>query len=628
MIGETRAPGEQTGLLGRLHRIEDGISVAILLVMAVLPLLEIPLRFAGANLPGAVQWVSLLTLWIGFLGAVLAARDKRHLSLSTGSAFLEGKPEYAARILTTVVASATTAVLAYGAWIAVEVEMDSTQTLPGGIPAWIGQLVMPVGYALIAIRLVTSRFNRWLERLLLFGAVAVVLVVFHQLDVEIAESILWPALIVVLVATLLGSPIYVALGAAALLFFWAEEEPIAAVAVETVRQIKSPIMPTIPLFTFTGYILAEGNASKRLVRIFRAVVGWLPGGLAVMTALVCAFFTTFTGASGVTILALGGLLFPMLKKELYPDSFSVGLLTASGSIGLLFPPSLPVILYGVVAHVPIDRMFVAGFLPGMVLVGAVAILGMQIGLKPEIRERAQPFDAVEAITAIREGIWELILPLIVIGGIFFGLTTLVEAAALTAAYALFVEAVIYKEINITRDLLRVGSNLGRDCAALIGGVLIIFGVAMGFSSYLVDAEIPAAVLEWVSENVESKIVFLLALNVFLLVVGCLMDIFSAMVVVVPLLLPIGTHFGIDPIHLGVIILANLELGFLTPPVGMNLFLSSYRFGKPLTQVYRFALPFLVLLIVAVLLITYVPSLTLAPVEWVFGSVPEAPPIQF
>lgn len=628
MIAEEGAPSGPTGLVGRLFKIEDGISVAILLVMALLPLVEIPLRFAGANLPGAVQWVSLLTLWIGFTGAVLAARDRRHLSLSTGSTFLKGRLEYASRILITVVASVTTAALAYGAWITVEVEMDSTQTLPGGIPAWIGQVVMPIGYGLIAIRLITSRFRKWRERLALLAVVAVVLAVLHQLDVEVAESILWPALIVVLVATVLGSPIYVALGAAALLLFWAEDEPIAAVAVETVRQIKSPIMPTIPLFTFTGYILAEGNASQRLVRIFRAVVGWLPGGLAVMTALVCAFFTTFTGASGVTILALGGLLFPMLKKELYPDGFSVGLLTASGSIGLLFPPSLPVILYGVVAHVPIDRMFVASFLPGLVLVGAVALLGVQTGMTPEIRRRAQPFDAAEAIAAVKGGFWELILPLIVIGGIFFGLTTLVEAAALTAAYALFVEAFIYKEISITRDLLRVGSSVGRDCAALIGGVLIIFGVAMGFSAYLVDAEIPAAILEWVAQNVESKIVFLLALNMFLLVVGCLMDIFSALVVVVPLLLPVAEHFGIDPVHLGVVILANLELGFLTPPVGMNLFLSSYRFEKPLTQVYRFALPFLLILIVAVLLITYVPALTVAPVEWVFGSVPKAPPIQF
>ncbi len=620
----TTEPRTTSGFFGKVFDVEDGISTAILVLMALLPMIEIPLRMFGLQLPGMLQWVSLLTLWIGFFGAMIAARDKKHLSLSTGSTFLKGKPEYVARLLSVVVAAVTTAALAYGAWFAVKAEMNTTEILPGGIPGWVGALAMPFGYAVIAVRLITSSFKKVLERLAMIAAVCLLLGILYALDVSVAETLLWPLIVVVILATVLGAPIYVTLGAAALLLFWADDEPIAAVAAETVRQIKSPIMPTIPLFTFTGYLLAEANASKRLVRVFRSLFGWLPGGMAVMTALVCAFFTTFTGASGVTILALGGLLYPMLKKEAYPDGFSVGVLTASGSIGLLFPPSLPVILYGVVAHVPIDRMFAAGVLPGLVLVGAISVLGVKTGLRPEVRARAQRFDWREAVAAIREAIWELLLPLIVVGGIFLGLTTLVEAAALTAAYALFVEVVIYKDLSVRRDLVRVG----RDCASLVGGVLIILGVAMGLTSYLVDAEIPAAGLEWVKSGIESKYVFLLALNLFLLVVGCLMDIFSALVVVVPLILPIAQHFGVDPIHLGIIFLANLELGFLTPPVGLNLFLASYRFEKPLTQVYRYSLPFLLILIVAVLLITYVPWLTLAPVQWIFGNLPEAPPIQF
>lgn len=610
------------GVFAKLRFAEDTFNVAILVAMALLPILEMLLRPLGASVPGAIQYVSLLTMWVGFTGAMLATRDDKHLALSTGSALLTGRAEQVARFLSVFVASVATASLAYGAYVAVGAEMDTTETIPPGIPAWVGQVVMPIGYGVIALRLILAKYKDWKWRGAMLALAAAALYVAYTAELETAEAMLWPGIVIVLIATGLGSPIYVALGASALLLFWADEVPVAAVAAETVRQIKSPIMPTIPLFTFAGYILAESKASTRLVRAFRALFGWLPGGMAVMTAMVCAFFTTFTGASGVTILALGGLLYPMLKKELYPDGFSVGLLTASGSIGLLFPPSLPVILYAVTAKIPVDRMFIAGILPGFVLVGAVSTLGVRAGLISEVQRT--PFDLKEAIASVRGAIWELVLPVIVIGGIFLGLTTLVEAAAMTAAYALFVEVVVYKDLSIRRDLVRVG----RDCASLVGGVLIILGVAMGFTSYLVDAGVPELALEWVEGGIESKYVFLIALNIFLLIVGCLMDIFSAIVVVVPLILPIGRHFGIDPIHLGIIFLANLELGFLTPPVGMNLFLSSYRFNEPLTKVYRYAVPFLLILLVAVLLITYIPELTLAPVEWVFGPIKPQVDIQF
>lgn len=615
------ALAERPAWLARIYRAEDAVNLAFLVLMAILPLIEIVLRPLGTNLPGSVQYVSILTLWVGFSGAMLATRDGRHLSLSTGAQFLTGPVEAAVRLFTTVAAVSTTALLAYGAYITVLAEQMSTETVPPGLPAWIFMVAMPVGYGLIAIRLVFARVKSWPQRLLIMATVATVIYAGTLADWEVAENMLWPLLGLLLVSTLLGSPIYVALGGAAVILFWAADEPIAAVAAETMRQIKSPIMPTIPLFTFTGYLLAQSNASVRLVRVFRAGFGWMPGGLALMTAGVCAYFTTFTGASGVTILALGGLLYPMLQKDKYEEGFSVGLLTASGSIGLLFPPALPVILYGVVAHVPIDRMFVAGIFPGFVLVAALGAMGIRAGLKlPGPRPK---FDRKETLSAAWAAKWELMLPFAVLGGIFSGLTTLVEAAALTAAYTLFVEMVIYRDIKV-RDLVGVG----RDCATLIGGVLIILGVAMGLTSYMVDAEIPARALEWVRGGIESKYVFLIVLNIFLLIVGCMMDIFSALVVVVPLILPIGRHFGIDPIHLGIIFLANLELGFLTPPVGMNLFLSSYRFEKPLTQVYKNTLPFLIVLFIAVLLITYIPALTLAPVEWVFGSLPEPPPIEF
>lgn len=618
-LGAAPPPGPA---IARLHRAEDTFNLVILGLMAALPLLDMVARFFQVNLPGSISYVSILTLWIGFSGAALATRDDKHLGLSTGVSLLRGTPGRVARHFSVFVAVVVTAALAYGAWITVEAEQLSTEVIPPGIPAWLPQVAMPLGYGVIAVRLVLTKLSGWAARAGMVLAALGGLGLVAWLQEPMGEALLAPLLVLVVLATVLGAPIYVALGGAGLLLFWAAEEPIAAVAAETVRQIGNPIMPTLPLFTFTGYVLAESKASVRLVRVFRALFGWMPGGMAVMTAMVCAFFTTFTGASGVTILALGALLYPMLMRERYSEGFGVGLLTASGSIGLLFPPSLPVILYGVTAHVPIDRMFVAGIVPGMVLVAALSLLGVRAAIRGKVPRT--PFDWTEARAAVWAAKWEIALPSIVIGGIFLGFTTLVEAAALTAAYALLVEVVIYRDIAL-KDLPRVA----RECATLIGGVLIILGVAMGFTNYLVDADVPAVALEWVKGGIESKWAFLLALNVFLLVVGCLMDIYSAIVVVVPLIIPIGRHFGIDPIHLGVIFLANLELGFLTPPVGMNLFLSSFRFGQPLTRVYKFALPFLAVLLVAVLLITYVPDLTLLPVEWVFGpGGTEAPPIEF
>ncbi|MBK8013267.1 MAG: TRAP transporter large permease subunit [Deltaproteobacteria bacterium] len=610
------------GAVRWLGRAEDLCNTAILCLMTILPLIEIVVRPFDSGVPGSIQYVGLLTMWLGFSGAMLAMRDGKHLSMSTGVALLGGRLAVAARTLSILVTTSVTVALAYGAYVLVRADMASTQVLPGGVPAWIAQVAMPIGYGVVAFRAVVTGFRRWHVRLVLLVVVAIIVGIAAQIEPDEAGSIAYLALGMIAVATALGAPIYVALGGAAVVLFWADAEPIAAVAAATVAQIKHEMVPAIPLFTFTGYILAESKTSERLVRVFRALLGWLPGGMTVMTVGVCAFFTTFTGASGVTILALGGLLYPVLRKEKYSEDFSVGLLTASGSIGLLFPPALPVILYGVKAQVPIDRMFVAGFVPGMVLVLALSALGMRAGIARKVPRTK--FDFSEAIAALREAKWEILLPAIVVGGLFSGWMGLVEAAAVTAAYAFFVEAVLYRDISIRRDLVRIA----RECATLVGGVLIILGVAMGFTNYLVDAGVPDAALEWVEQGIHSKFAFLIALNFFLLAVGCLMDIFSAIVVVVPLVLPISEHFGIDPIHLGIIFLANLELGFLTPPVGMNLFLASYRFKAPLTRVYRFALPFLVVLFLCVLLITYVPEFTLWPVEWVFGAAPEPPPIKF
>jgi tripartite ATP-independent transporter DctM subunit len=326
----------------------------------------------------------------------------------------------------------------------------------------------------------------------------------------------------------------------------------------------------------------------------------MPGGLPIVATLVCAFFTTFTGASGATILALGGLLLPVLVANRYSERFSLGLVTATGSIGLLFPPSLAVILYAVIAQIPIPDLFVAGIVPGAIMVGAVCLYGVWRGHVEKTPRIA--FDRREALAAVWEAKWEVALPVVVLVGMFGGYGTLVELSAVTVVYVLITGLFIHRDLDIARNL----PEGVMKCVTLIGGVFTILGVAMGLTNYLVDAQVPMHAADWVEAHVESKLVFLLALNVFLLVVGCLMDIFSAIAVVVPLILPIAAVFGIHPLHLGIIFLANLELGYLTPPVGMNLFLAAYRFEKPVVEVWRAGLPFLLLLALVVLLVTYVP----------------------
>jgi tripartite ATP-independent transporter DctM subunit len=416
--------------------------------------------------------------------------------------------------------------------------------------------------------------------------------------------VVWGGVIALLTAIVFGAPLFIGLGGLAVLFFWNDAVPIAAIPVEMYRIVVSPTLPTIPLFTLAGYILAESGASKRMIEVFRHWFGWMPGGTPVMVTVLCGFFTTLTGGSGVTILALGGLLLPMLRAENYSMRFSIGLITVSGSLGLLFPPSLPAIIYGVTAGVAINKIFLAGILPGTLLVAVVAAWGVRQGFKSGVKRK--PFEARKAFVALWRAKWEVAIPFMILVGIFGGFTTLVEVAAFTVVYVLFVETIIYKDVKLN-DI----PGVIVDCATLVGGVLIILGVAMGLTNYLVDAQVPLIALDWVKENIQSKYVFLLTLNILLLIVGCLMDIFSAIIVVVPLIEPMGVHFGIDPVHMAVIFLANLELGYLTPPVGMNLFLSAYRFDKSMPEVYTATLPFFIILLIAVLAITYIPAISLS-----------------
>ena len=401
---------------------------------------------------------------------------------------------------------------------------------------------------------------------------------------------------------LLGGALFVLLGGATLIGYAAAGDSLLGILININRLIKHDSIIIIPLFTLTGYIIAEGKAPQRLVAFARASVGWLPGGIAIVVLVTCAFFTTFTGASGVTIIALGGLVYPILRQS-YNENFSLGLITASGSIGLLFPPSIPLILYAIIANVPIDAMLFAGIIPGMIIL--VILSSYCSGWSLIKHTETTPFNWKEFFRTLWDAKWELILPLLVLGGILTRIVSLVEVAALTVIYVCIVEMCIHRSITI-----KALPRLVKESMVLVGAILIILAMALALTAYLIDKGVPDMALEWITSITDNKILMLIGLNVFLLIVGCMMDIFSAIVIIVPLLLPIADELGIDKVHLGVIVLTNLEIGYLTPPIGMNLFISSMKFKKSVVLLYKSVLLFIGLLLIALLLVTYIPDLSL------------------
>ena len=614
-----QAAGRPRRVLALLHAAEDTFAALPLAAMVLLPLAEIVVRpILTGGIPGSIPFVQHLTLWVGFLGAALAARENKLIALATASFIPEGGVRSATQAFAATVGAAVTGLLAWSAIDVVAIEMDVGGEIALGIPSWVFQLVLPAGFAVIALRL-AWRAGGWGARAVAALGLAAGIWLSSAgaacANVDEASCMLaggpgWPWVLLVVLAALAGAPIFTVLAGAAVFLYMVDAFDPAAVPLFAYDLTTEPHLPSIPLFTLTGFILAQGQSSERLLRVFRALVGWLPGGTAVVCTVVCAFFTIFTGGSGVTILALGGLLLPALLKDGYRDRFSVGLLTASGSLGLLLPPAMPLILYAIVAQTAPENLFIGGLLPGILLIALVAAWGMREGLVTGAGRHA--FAAGEARSALWSAKWELALPAVVLGALLSGRATLVETSALTALYAAIVTGVVHRDFKLGAGL----QQAFRECVVLIGGVLIILAVAKGFTAYMVDVDIPFRLIEWTQARIESPLLFLLALNVFLLLVGCFMDIFSAIVVVVPLISGIGAAYGIDPVHLGIIFVANLELGYLTPPVGLNLFLASYRFDRPLLEVYRASVPLLVILGIGVLVITYVPWLTLGLLELV------------
>ena len=409
-------------------------------------------------------------------------------------------------------------------------------------------------------------------------------------------------------SALLGAPLFAVVLGAAMLGFMATDVDLAVVAIELYRITDTPLLVALPLFTFAGYLMAESKTSERLMNLTRSLFGWMPAGLAIVGFLACAVFTALTGASGVTIVALGALLFPMLTQSGYGERFSLGLVTASGSLGLLIVPSLPLILYGIVAQqlgvgesFTISQLFLAGIAPVMVMILALSVWAIW-------RHRSVPrteFVVAEVLLSIKAARWELALPFAVLGGVYSGYFAISEAAAVTAIYVIIIEVFIYKEVPLKKL-----PEVIRESMVMVGSIILILGAALAFTNYLVDSEIPQTLFEFIRAHVDSRIAFLILLNVMLLILGALLDVFSAIIIMVPLILPIAVGYGVHPVHLGIIFLANLQIGYFTPPIGMNLFISSYRFKKPILQLYAACWPFMVVLLIALMVITYVPFLSL------------------
>ncbi len=748
--------------LRRFHTGENIVVAFLLAAMVLLPVTDMAIglfesivqrvfpKFRLTGISGAYPVVQHLVLVLGLLGAALAARDNRLLSLTAVTSFLKGKWLTIATIFSVSFAVAITAVLSLSGWEFVTSQKTGANVVAWGVPVWVVCLSLPVGFGIVAVRMLWNSFENGRDRGIALG-IAIALLCLAKWSPIDPASLKIPGLIALLVATALGAPIFTALGGAALILFWSQGDSAAIMPLKHYALSTDAMLPTIPLFTLAGYFLAEGGASKRLIRVFHALVGHLRGGSAILTVLVCAFFTSFTGASGVTILALGGLLMPVLMAAKFSEKNALGLLTGAGSLGLLFPPCIPLILYAIIAadvqnqlpsnfnepepivqsidgtsdtgdddlnlddlnfedlgdmdldnmsfeeigeaaeagaeknsetdarsppdesaapkneenaeidefeklfsegldldmdapdaesedpltkeepdlastvpvaetetreeprEVSIEAMFLGGILPGTLMVLMAGWWGRRQATASEVEAH---FDGAEARAALLEAKWELLIPVVALVAIFGGFASIVQASALTAFYAFIVEVFVYRDLKIKQDLPRVMA----ECGLLVGGVLLIIGVAQGFNNYLITEEAPQRLLEWVQTFVRSPLLFLLMLNLFLLLVGCVMDIYSAIIVVVPMIVPIGLAFGIDPVHLGIIFMANLHLGDLTPPGGLTLFLSAYRFDKPLPEIYRSVIPMLIVLLISVLLITYAPALsTLLPDQLLGGE---------
>ena len=601
-----------SGTSNKWGQFDEALSSGALALMTLIPLVEIVLRpLLGKGIDNAPVLVQHLGLALAMFGAIVAERGGHLASLGQGlSSSEDPRIRAASAAFARGSAALLCGMLALASWNFVASEMEAGRELAYGLPVWAFQALMPLGFLILGARLGSRCATRPLIRLgLALACTGAGYAFAHFLDGSTLP--LWPFVLWLLSVLLAGGPIFAVLGGLALALFWSQGQPLASVPLSHYQITVNPSLPALPLFTLAGLIFARSGAARRLGTLFTAAFGGGATGTAIAAAFLCSFFTAFTGGSGVTILALGGLLLPLLADAGFPQKKGISLVTSASALGVLLAPSVPLIMYAIIARVPINSMFLAGVIPAVVMVGFLLVIGgyLKRPTVPGETTRATA-DFRQAGAAAWAARWEILAPVVAIGSLVSGLATPTESAALTAAYALLTQGVAHRELDAAavRDCLK-------DCAQVIGGVMLILGMALGLTNYLVDAGIPDAAVEWVQASLPSKFAFLIALNVFLFLAGALMEIYAAIVVLVPLLLPVALSYGIDPVHFGIIFLANMEMGFLCPPAGMNLFFASAMFGKPIREVAVSVLPALLAMFLGALAISWLPFLS----TWLPGA---------
>jgi len=593
----------------------DGLlASAALVLMVLVPLVEIATRpLLGRGIDNASAVVQHLGLLLAMFGSVAAERSGHLSTLGGGAAGAEGRPwRAAAGRLSAAAAALVCGMLALASWQLVDSERQAARELAYGLPIWWIQAAMPLGFVWLGARLgaragAATRSPVVLQTLWGLALPALGFLLAGQLDGSAAP--LWPAALLLLLALIAGAPIFAVLGGLALALFWHAGQPLASVALSHYQITVNPSLPALPLFTLAGLVFARTGAASRLGALFVAVFGGASRGTAIAAAVFCSCFTALTGGSGVTILALGGLLLPLLRRSGYPEQRGIGLVTSASALGVLLAPSVPLILYAVIARVPINTMFLAGLVPAVVMIAFLLLIGgfLRAGdgipADPTAQAPARRTGLAQLLSCAWTAKWEIGAPIVAVGSLVSGLATPTESAALTAAYAVLTQMLAHRELQP----LALGRCLG-ECVQVIGGVMLILGMALGLTNFLVDAGIPDAAIEWAQRVIPNRFVFLLALNVFLLMAGALMEIFAALLVLVPLLLPVAMSYGIDPVHFGIIFLANMEIGFLCPPAGMNLYFASAMFGQPIQRVAKAVLPAALAIFLGTLAISWLPVL--------------------
>ena len=590
-----------------LNRLIDWLCLSLFFILISFPIFQILARYINFfSIPASQEIVQHMTLWIGFIGAVIAARSNKLLSVVREPVFKSMKKVRLSQFFVHIFSLSVVFVLSVSYLKMIQIGFQYPDYIAPFIPSWFAQSIIPVGLILIWYQMILTCSSDFKYRLFVstFSVVPTLILYYWQFPFA-NPLLLWFQIIFSIILVAFGLPIFILLASLAIFFFlseptdWATNyDLISTISDSAYRIVVSPTLAAIPIFTLAGYILAESNISDRLIKFFKSSLGWLPGSTVLIVVILCAFFTALTGGSGVTILALGAILYPILVHDGYSKRFSLGIITTAGSLGLLFPPSLPAIIYSVTAGINPLELFRQALIPAIFLMSIMFFYGLY--MLPR-NKKIEKFNFKNAYNSAKIAKWEIAIPVLIILSLFSGFATLVESAALLVLYVLTVELYIFKDVSF-KDLPKIII----DCSTLVGGVLIILGFAMGFTGYLVDAQIPLKILNFVQNTISSKIIFLLALNILLLIIGCLMDVFSAIIVVVPLIAPLAAYFGIDPFHLAIIFIANLELGYITPPVGMNLYLSSYRFNKDMPTIYSATLPFFFIRLIGVLIITYIP----------------------